>query len=102
MLPQATVMDLVDGILFTPDGPVRAGGFIITGQPNVIVRANFQQVATLTSLALIPAGAIGVVVTASSSVFSNFLGNATTTDLVLAPNYIGQIVTGQPTVITRR
>lgn len=102
MLPQATVGDLVDGILFTPDGPVRAVGFIITGQYNVIVRANGSPVATLTSLAFVPAGAVPSVVTSSVTVFSNGLGNATITDIVVAPNYIGNIVTGQSTVITRR
>jgi len=101
-LPQAGVGSFVDGILFTPDGPVRSSGFVIQGMPQVIVAPLGTPAAVLGSLCVV-AGAFPIVVTASGTVFQQGIQAATETDIVVAPNYIGSIVSaGQAQVLTRR
>ena len=101
-LPQAAVNSFVDGILFTPDGPVRSSGFVVTGAPQVIVSPIGTPAAVLGSLCIV-SGAAPLVITASGTVFHTGIQAATETDIVAAPNYIGSIVSaGQGQVITRR
>lgn len=100
--PQAAVGSLVDGILFTSDGPVPASGVVIQGASQVIVSPMGAPAAVLGSLCEVP-GAAPVVITASGTVFHQGIQAATEGDIVAAPNYIGFIVNaGQSQVLTRR
>lgn len=102
-MPQAGVTSFVDGILFTPDGPVRSSGIVIQGQPNILVFPLGNQPAAVRGSLCRVTGAMPRVVTASGTVFHNGIGAATQGDMVMAPNYIGRIVNaGQGQVLTRR
>lgn len=101
-LPQACVDSFVDGILFTDDGPVRSTGVVIQGAPNVIVGQTGTAASFLGAMCTVT-GASPVVVTASGTVFVGGVQAATEGDLVIAPNYIGFIISaGQGQVLTRR
>jgi len=101
-LPQAAVQSFVDGILFTPDGPVRSSGFVFTGAPTVIVSPMGTPAARVNDLCIV-VGAVPSIITGSATVLITNIPAATQTDFVMASNYIGSIVSaGQATVLTRR
>lgn len=101
-LPQACVNSFVDGILFTDDGPVRSSGIVVQGAVTEIVGPTGTPAAYLGSMCT-AMGANPVVITASGTVFVGGIQAATEGDMVIAPNYIGFIISaGQGKVLTRR
>ena len=96
-LPIATLNSVTFGTVVCVETPFDDSGIVIQGSSNV--NASGLGVARIGDMVISNSGYVGIIVDGSNTVITNGLGTARVTSNFVSNCYIGQIITGNNTVL---